>query len=635
MPDHPTVAPPLPAPEAVHEHLQAILASRPFVNAARARRFLTHIVEQTLAGRTDGIKELVLGIEVFDRPRDFDPKLDTVVRVEAGKLRKRLEEYYADEGAEAPLRIEVPKGSYVPQFQYRPQQPPAQEVPRPASHRLRFAAGILVFLLLGVSAWWAVRRFSAPEPPATPSIAVLPFLNLSADPANEYFADGMAEELTGALCNAGGLRVAARTSAFFFKGKSVDVHEIGAKLHVAFVVEGSVQRQGDQLKVTAQLIRTGDGYHVWSGSFERRMADVFAVQQQIAVAVVSALQVKLTDPQDRRLKKTYTANQQAFDLYLRGKHVLNSFAPDSLDRAEGLFKQSIAADPAYALPYLGLAEVYALTDIWSKGPGKELAAKGKEAIDKALALDDTLADAYVMLGAIAARHEYDWVAAERHLRHALELNPSSAVGHHGLAHNILGPHGRWKEALAESRMASELDPLSPMIALSEPWLAFLEGRNEMAVEGFRRLTAANSTDTMALYGLGIALTGKGDLPAALDAFQQLHRQVPTHITLSYIGWIHGRMGKPAETRKILAQLLADARVHFVSPFCFAQLYVALGDADRVFHYLEIAREQQESFLIFSRTNNIFDPIRNDPRYFTLLTELGLSDAQVVKNQHRR
>ena len=486
MPDQPIAESSTPSPEAVRQQLQAILASRSFVTATRARRFLTYIVEQTLAGQTDAIKELVLGTEVFDRPADFDPKVDTIVRVEAGKLRKRLEEYYADEGVSAAVRIEVPKGTYVPQFQY------CARTPAPAaSPRYRYAAGILALLLVAAGAW-GTWRFRVPAAPVNPSIAVLPFLNLSAEPGNEYFTDGLAEELTDALSNAGGLRVASRTSAFMFRSKPADVHEIGSKLHVGYVVEGSVRKQGDRLKVTAQLIRTDDGYHVWSGSFERQLSDVFQVQQELAGSLVTALQVKLTGAQTRRLRKTHTANQQAFDLYLQGIHLLSSFAPGYLDQAERRLQESIAADPAYALSYVALAGVYILANIYGNRPARELASKASAAVHKALALDDELPEAYVMLGTIAARHEYDWSAAERHLRHALELNPSSAQAHYGLAHFVFAPRERWREALAESRLASELDPLSPMIAMSEPWLAVLEGRHEAAVEGFSRLAAANS-----------------------------------------------------------------------------------------------------------------------------------------------
>ena len=387
--------------------MQAILASRPFVTATRARRFLTYIVEQTLAGQTDGIKELVLGTEVFDRPADFDPKVDTIVRVEAGKLRKRLEEYYADEGAAAARADRGPQGQLRTAVPVFARSAGAGNPAPAATHRRRYAAGILALLLIAAGAWGA-WRFRAPAPPVTPSIAVLPFLNLSADPANEYFTDGLAEELTDALSNAGGLRVASRTSAFFFKGKPADVHEIGAKLHVAFVVEGSVRKQGDQLKVTAQLIRTDDGYHVWSGSFERQLSDVFTVQQELAGSLVTALQVKLTGAQTRRLKKDPYRQPAGVRSVPAGKAHLNSFAPGSLDRAEHLFQQSIAADPAYAPPTWLWPMSTCRANIFGNRPAHELAAKASAAIHKALALDDELAEAYVMLGTLAARHEYDW-----------------------------------------------------------------------------------------------------------------------------------------------------------------------------------------------------------------------------------
>jgi TolB-like protein/tetratricopeptide (TPR) repeat protein len=635
LPDHPIAESSLPSPEAVRQQLQAILGSRPFVTATRARRFLTYIVEQTLAGETDGIKELVLGTEVFDRPADFDPKVDTIVRVEAGKLRKRLEEYYADEGAATPLRIEVPKGGYVPQFVVAA-QPSAPEASAPAAApRRRFAAGVLALLLISGCAW-GVWRFRAPAAPVSPSIAVLPFLNLSADPANEYFTDGLAEELTDALCNAGGLRVASRTSAFFFKGKQADAREIGAKLHVAFVVEGSVRKQGDQLKVTAQLIRTDDGYHAWSGSFERKLSDVFAVQQELAGSLVNALQVKLTGTQSRRLKKTHTASPQAFDLYLQGKHVSNSYGPDSRVRAEQLFRQAIAADPAYALSYAALADLYMHSNILADRPARETVSRANTAIHQALALDDELAEAHAILGSLSARHEYDWATAERHLRHALELNPSSALAHNQLAQNVLAPQGRWQEALAENRLASELDPLSPVIAVSEPWLASLERRHDAAEEGFRKLAAANPGDVFAVLGLAGSLLNKGDYPAAIKTFQQVQSLVPPTLTLGRMGYAQARTGNAAAARAILRQVQSlEESGRYVPPDCFATLYIGLGDNDLAFRYLEMAREQQESFVIFARVGGIFDPIRQDPRFPVLLSELGLSDEQVQKNQSHR
>ena len=244
-----------------------------------------------------------------------------------------------------------------------------------------------------------------------------------------------------------------------------------------------------------------------------------------------------------------------------------------------------------------------------------------------------MSEAFVTLGTLAARHQYDWSAAERHLRHALELNPSSAQAHYGLAHFVFAPRERWREALAESRLASELDPLNPMIAMSEPWLAVLEGRHEAAVAGFSRLAAANSMDIMAKGGLGLALGGKGDYPAALEATQQVQRIAPSYQNLAFIGCLYALMGNPAEARKILAQLQSERR--FVPPGVLRLLYMSLGNADEGFRYAELAREQQESSLIFTRVGFGWGPFRNDPRYLKLLTEIGLSDEQIQKNQHQQ
>jgi len=629
LPHQPIAEASLPSPEAVREQLQAILASRPFITATRARRFLTYIVEQTLVGQTDAIKELVLGTEVFDRPADFDPKVDTIVRVEAGRLRKRLEEYYADEGAAAGIRIEVPLGGYVPEFQLRT-QPPASEISGPAVHWRRLAAAIFAVLFIAVSAWWGGWHFRAPAAPVTPSIAVLPFLNLSADPANEYFTDGLAEELTAALSNAGGLRVAARTSAFSFKGKPSDVHEIGARLHVAFVVEGSVRKQGDQLKVMAQLIRTDDGYHVWSGSFERKLSDVFKVQQELAGSLVTTLQLKMTGQQTRRLRKTHTASQQAFDLYLQGRHVLNLFKPGSAIEAESLFQQSIAADPGYALAYMGLADAYGLQNSYSPSP--EPASRQRDALRQALTLDDELAEAYAALGIMAAK-DYDWAAAEHQLRKALELNPSLARAHSDLAQSVLAPQGRLREALAENRMASELDPTNFQNALGDSWLAILERRYDAAVDGLKKVDAAYSQSQLPLFFLAQARMGKRDYQAALETAQEVQRLNPKRPMLAFVGHIQALIGNRAEARNTLQQLLANSRQgQAVSPISLAMIYMGLGDRDTAFRYLETAREQHDFYLIYARVHFCFDPFRSDPRFLTLLREIGLSDEQTPKNQ---
>jgi tetratricopeptide (TPR) repeat protein len=212
------------------------------------------------------------------------------------------------------------------------------------------------------------------------------------------------------------------------------------------------------------------------------------------------------------------------------------------------------------------------------------------------------------------------------------LKPSSAQAHYALAQSVLAPQERWQEALTENRLASELDSLSPKIAFSGPWLAVLQKRPEPAVETFRNLVAASPRDMMVLFGLGIALTTKGDYPAALETFRQMQAVAPSSMTLANIGYVQARNGNPAEARNILQQLSAKSRGQFVSPVCFAILYIGLGDADAAFRYLEMAREQQESVLIFARVSVIFDPIRSDRRFLTLLKEIGLTDEQIQKNQ---
>ena len=276
-----------PSQEAIRENLESLLASSIFSSATRSSRFLQYVVEETLAGKQEAIKESVLGFEVFDRVRDFDPRIDAIVRVEATKLRLRLEQYYRGEGAQASVGIEIPKGTYVPRFRLRAVEPngtgsahdsapdsiamPSQPA---ASRRFGLKSGIalaaLLVVLLASGLYIRARKAAMPKPAGDlNAIAVLPFINLSADAENEYFSDGLTEELTDVLARSGIVRVAARTSAFAFKGKGQDVGEIGARLHVDSVLEGSVRKSGQRLRITAQLIRISDGLHLWSQTYDR------------------------------------------------------------------------------------------------------------------------------------------------------------------------------------------------------------------------------------------------------------------------------------------------------------------------------------------------------------------------------
>ncbi len=343
-----------PSPEAIRAALPSLLSSSSFASANRSSRFLRYVVEETLAGNRETIKESVLGCEVFDRAPDFDPRIDAIVRVEATKLRTRLTDYYERDGAQASVLIEIPKGSYVPRFSDRvlsegnttsvDEPPMVLPLLKP---KVRGGPGLPIGLsillavsFLGVCSYFLWSR-SKPAAPLS-SIAVLPFVNLSSDSENEYFSDGLTEQLTDVLARSGLLRVAARTSAFAFKGKGEDVGEIGAKLHVDALLEGSVRKSGGQLRITAQLIRISDGLHIWSQTYDRPSNDIFAVQDDISQSILAALATRITDNKSPRRIPQYTNNAEAFDFYLRGKSEANQWM---LEPALKHFNQSIGLDP--------------------------------------------------------------------------------------------------------------------------------------------------------------------------------------------------------------------------------------------------------------------------------------------------
>jgi len=327
---------------AIRSQLATILASSPFASALRSRRFLEYVINQRLAGCNNAIKETVIALEVFDRKLDFDPRLDAIVRVEATKLRARLAEFYGAEGVNAVVVIEIPKGSYVPLFSFRAEIPDSQDASNlrpsatPAAAVTMMGVGpaksalILVGLILaGAGLWFGFRHrpSAVPSLEESPAIAVLPFLNLSGEPGNAYFSDGLADQLTDALTRVDGLHVASRTSAFSFRDKPLGAVEIGTKLKVSSILEGSVQRSKDRMRITLQLIRTRDGYHLWSQTFDREFKDIFDVQDEISRAVTHALKVSLADESSRRVFRRYTTDPSAYDLYLRGRQFLNNLEP--------------------------------------------------------------------------------------------------------------------------------------------------------------------------------------------------------------------------------------------------------------------------------------------------------------------
>jgi len=349
-----------PREDVIRLQLQRILAGQGFKRSERICRFLSYAVERTLQGYGDELKESVLAVEVYDRPTDYNPKIDPIVRNDARRLRAKLREYYQIEGSSDPIIIEIPKGSYVPVFREREALLPkatasgwgVRRVLNILSRRQVIAAGAAALLVAGFAVYWAGRQ-RGPRSGSSVSVAVLPFITLGPDAGSEYLSDGLTEELINALANVDGLRVPARTSAFAFKGKQLDIRDIGARLNVDMVLEGSVRKEGNQLRVSARLSQVADGYDVWSATYDREFKGALNIENEIADAIATTLRFKIANNGSGR-----TSDPEAHNLYLQGHyfHSQGRGSPDAQKKAIAYFKQAIAKDPNYGLPMAEMSE---------------------------------------------------------------------------------------------------------------------------------------------------------------------------------------------------------------------------------------------------------------------------------------
>ncbi|MEE8550854.1 MAG: protein kinase, partial [Gemmatimonadota bacterium] len=361
------------------------------------------------------------------------------------------------------------------------------------------------------------------------SIAVLPFANMSADPENEYFSDGITEEIINALTQLDDLHVAARSSSFLFRDKGTDIAEVGARLKVATVLEGSVRKSGNRVRITAQLINVADGYHLWSERYDREMDDVFAIQDEIASTIADRLKVTLSGETDEPLVKPPTANLEAYQLYLKGRYLWNKRTQQGLEDAIDYFRRAIVRDGGYALAYAGLADVYLLMGSYRQLPGRDAHAKANEAADKALALDDTVAEAHASRAQVL-REERDWRGAETEYRRAIELNPNYATAHQWYA-TLLAGFGRNEEAIREIRRAEELHPLSHAIGVTVATVLFLARDYDATIEQLEKTLALEPTFFSAHAWLGIVYAGKGMYDEAIRSVEQAVELSPKNLNV--------------------------------------------------------------------------------------------------------
>lgn len=464
---------------------------------------------------------------------------------------------------------------------------------------------------------------AVPERHPASAIAVLPFVNLSADPENDYFCDGLSEELINGLTKVPELRVVAHSSSFSFKGRDTDVREIGVQLGVGSVLEGSVRKSGDRLRISAQLIDTAGGFHVWCEQYDRTLKDVFALQDEISRAVLAALKVELFKSAPRPLVKPPTGSVEAHLLYLQGRSFWHRRFAGQLQKAMGCFEQAIQKDPGFALAYSGLADSFSSLGVWAFVPPQDAFPRATALARQALALDPGLADAHASMALIHMFYDWDWAAAERALVRALALNPGSALTHLFAGH-FLSIVGRFDEALAEVLHAQALDPLSAGLNANVGWTFYLAGQHGRAIDELLKVLARFPGNPMALLYLGFATAATGRPIEAASLFEA-SAATPGGMPWApeSAGWAAGVSGDLERARRALEASMARSRTSYVPSSGIACIHLGLGDDDGLFEWLERAANERDALMPWLKSMPAFDRVRPHPRFQALLERVGL------------
>ncbi len=459
-------------------------------------------------------------------------------------------------------------------------------------------------------------------PPRIESLAVLPLANLSGDPQQDYFAEGMTEALIADLAKISSLRVISRTSVMRYKGSDKPLPQIAKELNVDAVIEGSVQRAGDRVRITAQLIHAPTDTHLWADSYERELRDVLTLQSEVAQAIADQIRVKMTAQEQARLARGQQVNPEAHEAYLKGRYYLEKWSPDGIKKAEEYFQEAVAKDPNYGPAYAGLAETYAFAVV----PGfssEEGAARAKAAALKALAVDDTLGEAHASL-AIVYQNDWDLPAAEREFKKAIELNPNYGPAHHWYSHLLL-PMERFDESLTECQRFVELDPLSPAPHLHLGYHYLMARQYDQAIAQLLRTLEMDPNYVEAHRQLGQAYLGKG---MHREAIQELEKARDLSGDGAYytalLGHAYGVAGRTNEARQVLEQLRKRPGVVDSYPGLLAAVYAGLGDKEQALTWLERAYEKRVSGFVIYLAEPVFSTLRSEPRFQALRRRIGLS-----------
>ena len=481
---------------------------------------------------------------------------------------------------------------------------------------------LTIAIAIAAGMWWTSWRgpdaSSADAAQKRKSIAVLPFVNMSSDAENEYFSDGITEDLITALSKVSGLKVAARTSSFAFKGKNEDIKEIGEQLQVTTVLEGSVARAGDRVRITAQLINVEDGYHLWSEAYDRELKDVFAVRSEVAETVAKAMQVTLNPEEHRSIALNPTDDVEAYQLYLKARYALNTL--DDWVATLGYLERAIALDPTYALAWLGLAEYYVWSTDWGI-PAVEALPRAREAARKALALDPTLAEAHAWLGMVHFWYDHDIDATFREFNTALAMQPDLVTARVWFGY-VLVTTGKTDEGIATTERGYELDALAPNVTSMMGLNLLLARRYQAAIAQLRTATTVASENWWGHALLARAYAQEKRFPEAIAA-ARVALQIGSQYAEAYgtLGRVYADAGEPAEAEKVLARLRERQDI-YVAPHFVAVILIGLGRSDEALDELAKADKQRSWPVMGWKVDPDLDPLRSDPRFIALLKQVG-------------
>ncbi len=473
-----------------------------------------------------------------------------------------------------------------------------------------------------------------PEPPVhldRRRVAILPMTNISADPNDEYFADGMTEELISTTSSITGLTLVARTSVMGYKGTTKKVEEIGRELSAGTVMEGSVRKAGNRLRVTVQLIDVQSQAHLWAQSYDRELDDIFSVQTDIAKRVAKALRIRILPVEERRIEKKPTEDIEAYALYLKGRYQWNKRTEEGLRAAIEFFQKAVEIDPRYALAYSGLSDSYAILAEWGHVPKTSGFPKAKEFSMKALEFDDGLAEAHASFARALELHDWDWAGSEREFRRAIEINPSYASAHQWYA-LLLDLLGRFDEAIQEIHRAQELDPLSMAINSSAvPLIYNHAGQYDKAIEQGRKWLKVEQNSDVVHSRLAWSYAGKKMYAEAIQEVETASAmRTDNWVYRVDLGYLYALSGDLKKAEKFFSELLERSKKQYVPPEFVANYYFVLGDDARMFEWLERTYEDHDSSLGFWRFDPEFAKYRQDPRYLDLLRRMNLGDLPPPK-----